>query len=59
MGSVALKAVSKKGKNTLAQISYTSVLDIPISLLLENAQQPLKATAGEKKAYLFVNVATK
>ena len=60
MGNLIFDCIKHKGKDAL-QSEFSSVLDIPCSRLGEGGEpaQPLSIHVGEKKAYLFVNVATK
>ena len=58
MGALALKAVSKKGKDKLAPTT-DKLMDIGVTPLLGTEGQLLSAVCEGKRAILFVNVATK
>ena len=63
MGNVIFAAISKKGKDKLAKNELTTVLDGATRKLLTDPASPPAAlrtlVEGPKRAYLFVNVATK
>ena len=60
MGSMIIKAISKKDVNKLAKSTYTSALDIPVKMLNSSEEaKPLSSVCEGKKAILIVNVATK
>ena len=61
MGNMALKAVSKKGKDKLKKLDYDNVLPIPCRLLMEESTKPVEISkhCEGSKAILFVNVASK
>jgi hypothetical protein len=58
MGSLALKAVSKKGKDKLST-SYQSLFDIPSLDIDGNTVQRLGSLCENKKCIMVVNVASK
>ncbi len=58
MGALALKMVSKKGKDTLAT-SYTSLFDIPTVDIDGNPVPKVGQFCEGKKCIMVVNVASK
>ena len=58
MGSLAFKAVSKKGKDKMAT-SYTSAFEIPVTDIKGHRSEKLGELVHGKKAVLIVNVASK
>eukprot|EP00356_Strombidium_inclinatum_P012401 CAMPEP_0170479898 /NCGR_PEP_ID=MMETSP0208-20121228/949_1 /TAXON_ID=197538 /ORGANISM="Strombidium inclinatum, Strain S3" /LENGTH=59 /DNA_ID=CAMNT_0010752359 /DNA_START=11 /DNA_END=190 /DNA_ORIENTATION=- len=59
MGSLVIKAISKKGEDRLAKTAYASLKDAPFKPLLGGEETTIGAICSEKKVILCVNVATK
>jgi hypothetical protein len=58
MGGLALKAVSKKGKDKLST-SYQSMFDIPTVDIDGNTVSRIGSLCEKKKCIMVVNVASK